>query len=226
MKGVKRMRLGLIAAAATGAAIIAGLMLAGQAFGATNSLSVGDAEGQPGDTVTVDVTANVPGGLGAWTMDISYDPDQVTATDCDGGDANSVCNTDYGSTGDTVRITGASANGEEGETLLGTIDFKINGDLSCADVDSSLDLSVEVFADATVGSPQDISGDTDLSNGSITCTEAQPTERPTALPPTGTGGLSDSDGGMGFGWVIMALAAAGLAGMAGYGALRVRSTRA
>jgi hypothetical protein len=45
------------------------------------------------------------------------------------------------------------------------------------------------------------------------------TSEPSGLPDTGTG----SSGSDGFGWVMVALAAVGLAGVGGYGALRLRS---
>ena len=67
------MKLGLLATAAV-LALVGGLMVA-QVSAQEPSLSVGDGEAAPGDDVTVQVIANVPDGLGAWTLDISYDPD-------------------------------------------------------------------------------------------------------------------------------------------------------
>jgi len=218
MKGLKSMKLGLLATAAV-VALVGGLMVA-QVSAQGPEVSVGDGEAAPGADAVVDVTANVPDGLGAWTLDITYDPDVVTATDCE-PDNGSVCNPDYLDTGTTVRVTGASANGLDEESVLASITF------ACADTEGETDLTIEisVFADATVGDPQDISGDTTVSNGSVTCAVPQPTS--TGVPPTprigdvGFGPSSDSDGGLG--WVIAALAGAGVAALAGFGALRMRT---
>lgn len=222
MKGLKSMRLGLLATAAV-LALVGGLMVA-QVSAQGPELSVGDGVAAPGDSVTVDVTANVPDGLGAWTLDITYDPDVVTATDCE-PDNGSVCNVDYLDTGTTVRVTGASANGLDEESVLAAITFE------CADAEgeSPLEITISVFADATVGAPQDISGDTTVSDGSVTCEVPAPTATggPAAtatvggVPDVGSGPSDGSDSGLG--WVIAALAGAGVAALAGFGALRMRT---
>jgi hypothetical protein len=212
MNGVNKMRF-LLGAAATGLAIVAGFLLWAQVSAQSASIALGDGSAAPGEEASVDLTANVPDGLGAWTLDISYDADVVTPTDCDGGDANSVCNTEYAD--GTVRVTGASAQGIDEEVILSTITF------SCDDEgDSDLSISVSVLADATIGDPQDIT-DYDLSDGSITCAVEEPTEEPTQLPPTGSGFGGDS--GMSLAWLIAALSLAGVAGVAGLGALGLRN---
>ena len=210
------MKLGLLATAAV-LALVGGLMVA-QVSAQEPSLSVGDGEAAPGDDVTVQVIANVPDGLGAWTLDISYDPDVATAIDCE-GDSGSVCNPDYLDAGDTVRVTGASLGLDE-ESVLADITF------TCADAEGETDLTiaVSVFQDAGVG---DASQPIDItpSNGSISC--AKPVVvvagTATALPPTGQGYGSTSDSDSGLGWLIAALAGAGVAGIAAFGALRLRS---
>lgn len=220
MNGFKKTRF-LLGAAATGLALVAGFLLWAQVSAATPSITVDNATAAPGEEVTVAVTANVPDGLGAWTIDISYDADVVTPTDCDGGDANSVCNIDY-APGEAVRVTGASAQGIDTEKVLGNITFM------CADTagDTDLTATLNVLADATIGNPADISGDADVSNGSISCAVAAPTStaavEPTKLPITGafdggSGGSSD------MGWILAALSMAGLAAVAGFGALRMRA---
>ena len=213
------MKLGLLAATAV-LALAGGMLMVAQVSAQGPTLSVGDAEAAPGADATVDVVANVPDGLGAWTVDITYDPDVVTASDCE-GESGSVCNPDFEDSGDTVRVTGASATGLDEESVLATITF------TCADAegDSDLTVAISVFADATIGDPQDISGDTEVSNGSVSC--AEPTVEPaaptatTGLPPTGFGPTNDSDSS--FAWVIAALAGAGVAALAGFGALRMRT---
>lgn len=217
MNGFKKTRL-LLGAAATGLALVAGLLLWGQVSAQAPSISVEDGTAAPGEEVTIAVMANVPDGLGAWTLDISYDPDVVTPTDCDGGDANSVCNTGFAS--DAVRVTGASAQGIDEETILGNITFEC-GD---SEGDSDLTVNLNVLADATIGDPQDISGDADVSNGSVTCAVAEePTVVPTELPPSGS--FDSSSGGNNLGWILAALSMAGLAAVAGFGALRLRTQR-
>ena len=209
------MKLGLLATAAV-LALVGGLMVA-QVSAQEPSLSVGDGEAAPGDDVTVQVIANVPDGLGAWTLDISYDPDVATATDCE-GDSGGVCSPDYLADGDTVRVTGASPGLDE-ESVLADITF------TCADAEGETDLTVavSVFQDAGVGDaslPIDITP----SNGSISCAEPAPpadTAVPTAIiAGVGSGGPTDGDSGLG--WVIAALAGAGVAGIAAFGALRLR----
>jgi hypothetical protein len=179
------------------------------------SLTLGDGEAAPGDDATVELVANVPDGLGAWTVDITYDTAVATASDCE-AESGSVCNPEFAE--DTVRVTGASATGLDEESVLAAITF------TCADeeADTDLTISLSVFADATVGDPQDISGDVTVTDGSISCAEpapAVPTNTP-VIAGTGTGGPSDSGS---FSWVIAALAGAGIAALAGFGALRMRT---
>lgn len=225
MKGVKSMKLGLLATAAV-LALVGGLMVA-QVSAQEPSLTLGDGDAAPGEDATVELVANVPDGLGAWTMDISYDPDVVSIDPDDGceADSGSVCNpafddpdTAADESGFTVRVTGASATGLDEESVLAALTF------TCADeeADTDLTIAISVFADATIGDPQDISGDTTVSDGSISCAEVEAAATPVntpILPPDGDGPSSDS----GLGWVIAALAGAGVAALAGFGALRMRT---
>ncbi len=118
-------------------------------------------------------------GLGAWTVDISYDAGVVSPTGCDpqhGG----LCNTAYGPS--TVRTTGVQIHGLTGDVTLATITF------SCTGVGTSpLTLSLSVFADSTTGGPLPISAG--ISNGSVHCM-AQPQPTPT---PVNAGLLGDVD---------------------------------
>lgn len=100
-------------------------------------------------------------GLGAWTIDITYDPSVVFVLNCAPG-AGGHCSPEFDS--DTIRVTGASATGLEGDTTLATIQ------LFCVAAGvSPLTLYVQVFADATVGDPQDINPT--VVDGSYTCPE-------------------------------------------------------
>lgn len=63
----------------------------------------------------------VTGNLGAWTIDVTYDPKAVKVIDCKGQNG-SVCNASFAA--GTVRITGASASGLSGTQTLATISFE------------------------------------------------------------------------------------------------------
>jgi hypothetical protein len=220
-KVIKRV---LISLAAASAVAIALLMAVQAQAGGSDTLSVDSADAEPGDQVTVSVTADISSdpGLGAWTVDVIVDnPDQVSIVDCEAGDGNSVCNAQYAD--DTVRFAGASADGLTGAVFIGAIT------LECANSEGSSDLLLDTtgFADATLGDPQEIPV---IHNpGTVTCEEegAAPTRRPRAtatpraLPPTGTGG--DTSDAMG--QLIAALAGVGLASIGGYGLLRFRARR-
>ena len=227
MNGLKK--LGMIGAA--GVALVAALLLITQAWGASGTLWLTDANTTPDGTATVDVVAEVGDpGLGAWTLDVVFDLDLLNVVDCEEF-AGSVCNPDFKG-GTLVRVTGASASGHDEETVLATITFQCKGEGV-----ATIDAFVEVFADATIGDPQPI--DVEVLRGEFACKEApDPTDTPpvedtvepleatdapavpTALPPTGSGG--SGNGGSATAWFIVALAAAGLAGIAGFGALRLR----
>lgn len=212
MKGIKW----LAGIAAIAVMLVGGLMVAGQALAQEDEVSISSGSAAPGEEGDVVLEALGIGGegLGAWTVDISYDTDVISAADC-APEQGGVCNPEFGD--GVIRITGASASGLDGDTVLGTITF------ACEDAEgtSDLSLSVEVFADATIGDPQDI--DYSASDGEFECAEAGETPaEPTVIVDTGTGGFSDS--GSGLSWLIAALAGAGAVGLAaGYGAIRMRT---
>lgn len=212
MKGRKTLRLGFLGAAAL---VAVGVFVASQVWAAAGTASIGSETVEPGEQGSVSLEAlgvEAPG-LGAWTIDIVYDPAVVTAVGCSTTQASSVCNAEFAE--DTVRLTGATATGLEGDTVLGSITFE------CGDEEGSspLHLSLFTFADATVGGPLDI--DATTVDGVFACEE--PEAATPALPSTGMGDGSGSGGGLS--WYIGALAAAGIAGIAGFGALRLRARR-
>jgi hypothetical protein len=219
MKGIKAKGLGLVAAAAV-AAIGAGLLVS-SVLAASGTVGIGSASAAPGGQATVDLMENVgTPGLGAWTVDITYDPAVVTVVSCT-PEQGGVCNDAYTAT--SIRITGASAMGLQGENSLGSITFE------CADAEASSDLTlaVSVFADSTAGAPADI--DYTATNGAIDC-EVQPTD--TAMPATATAepalpttGMGSDGGDGGLGWLIAVLAGAGAVAVVGFGALRLRGRR-
>ncbi len=215
MRGIKGLRIGLVGAAAIAVVLIGGMLLAGTASAQGGAgLDVHDGSAAPGEEGSVDVGAHDIGGegLGAWTVDISYDTSVITAVDCS-AEQGGVCNNEFGD--GVVRVTGASAGGLDGDTVLGSITFE------CADAEgsSALTISVNVFADATIGDPQDI--DVTISNGTFDCEEAGPL--PTDLPPVGTGVVSDGSGSS-LSWLVALLAVVGAAGLvAAYGTMRMRA---
>lgn len=224
---------GLIAAAAVVLVLGAGLLAASQASAASGTVSVDSITVAPGEEGSVDVAALgvTSPGLGAWEMDVTYDPTVVSVVSCS-PQAGSLCNANFAS--NKVRIVGASASGLLGNTTLASITFECDTEDS-----STLSLDVEVLADATLGEPEPISYS--LQNGAVTCSSVEPPvippsptvpagEEPTAtdvtpagLPDSGTGGGSDSGS---LGWLIGITAGAALAAIAGFGALRLRSRRA
>ena len=225
----------LPAAVSAVAALVVALLAVNTLFAASGTLQVTSATVTVGEQVTVAVIANVEEpGLGAWTLDVQYDPMALNILGCEPF-AGSVCSTSFDD--DLARVTGASAAGNVGETTIGTLTFECNGPGI-----SSIDLIISVFADATDGDPQDIDP-LSVVSGAIACVEeAEPTATaaatepmptaaatstavatpttvttaPAVLPDTGSGPAS----GNAIGWLAVALATAGLAFIAGFGALR------
>ena len=78
------------------AAAVAALILAGTAFAQDGGVAVSDGSADDGGSgdVTVDVTGVGDPGLGAWTIDIIFDNDLLTATDCT-AEQGGVCNENF-----------------------------------------------------------------------------------------------------------------------------------
>ncbi len=205
---MKKLRFGMIGAAAVAVALFGGLLIAGTAAaqgGATLSVSDGSAMTGEEGSVTVGTSSISDPGLAAWTVDLSYDTSVITAVDCS-AEHGGVCNTEFGP--NMVRITGGSASGIEGDTDIGSVTFECGSDAGS----SALTLSIHTLADGTIGGPQDI--DATVVDGSFTCGVIQP-------PTVGTG--LGPDGGSSFGWLIALLAIVGTAGLVvGFGAQRSR----
>ena len=99
-------------------------------------------------------------GLAVWTIDVSYDPAVVAAVDCAASGGFAVCNRAFGP--NTVRFSGISVAGIEGDTTLGTISF------ACASSGTSgLSITLVTFDDAAAGNPQPIAAN--VVEGSIAC---------------------------------------------------------
>ena len=71
-------------------------------------------------TVTLAIDAG-SAGLGAWTVEVTYDPNAVKVASCQPA-AGSLCNTNAAP--GVVRITGASATGLSGDAALATLSFE------------------------------------------------------------------------------------------------------
>ncbi len=234
MKGLKRSRLGPVGAVAAAIALGAGLLAASPVSAQSETIAVSSATAAPGAQVSVDLSALNIGtpGLGAWTIDITYDPAVLSAVSCSPAQGG-VCNTAYGV--DTVRVSGASAMGVAGDNVLASIMFQCEVEGS-----SSVTPNIDLLVDATIGDPQPL--EATAQAGSISCTQAVPTatsgptEAPvaTATPSsglpvagTGTGGVGGGGTpywliagltGAGLAWLLAVAAGAGLATMSGSGA--------
>lgn len=144
---------------------------------ASGGIAIGSAEVAQGQEFTVPLEARgiTTPGLGAWSIDVAYDPAAVSLVDCSNPFRRviAVCNGEY-ATG-VLRLSGASAGGLEGDTELALLTFQCGA----AEGVSDLTLTPRVFADATIGGPQPFVPT--VTNGSIACAKAPlPTPRPGA----------------------------------------------
>jgi hypothetical protein len=110
--------------------------------------------------VTVSIGNAVTPGVGAWTVDVTYDADVVSIVSCESLQGTNVCNDAF--TGDTVRIVGAIAVGLEGTNVIGRLVFSCN-----VAGESPLSIHVETLADGTIGAPRDLTPV--IEEGAITC---------------------------------------------------------
>jgi len=197
-----------LAVALGGALAGVSLLFALSASAASPVVSVGSASAAPGANGSVPVQSQgmAAPGLGAWAMNIVYNPAVVQVVSC-APMSGSVCNPNFSS--NTIRITGAVANGLVGDATLASLTFH------CSIAGTSpLTLSVDTLADATIGGPRDIAATT--ANGSIDCSPATATA--VAATPTAVSATSPNAGfGPGGGgssalvWLVAALLGAGVA---------------
>jgi hypothetical protein len=209
-----------LAATLAAALIAAGaLLLVSQASAVNGTLRIGSATLAPGGQATIDIRSNVPSpGLGAWTLDLSYDASKVSIVSCAPAPSHSECNVDFGP--NTARLVGATGPGLIGDTSLATITFRslAASGATCSPI--SLSVTPTLFVDATVGGPLPVT--VDVTNGTLQCPAAPaPTATPLpSLTPSGAGGSNGASSG----WLI-ALAGLGSVLLAGYAGLRLRATR-
>jgi hypothetical protein len=176
-----KVRVRAVAVAAVALAL-AGLSGLTPASAGGTSVSIDSLNAQVGVVGKVVLRASaVPApGLGAWTVDVHYDPAKVSIAACAPG-VGGLCNAHYNAS--TVRVTGTSIGG-----LPGTNDLASIAVACTAAGTSHLELTLSVFADATIGNPRPISAT--AVDGSVTCageTPPAPTEEPgpTGTPPPG-----------------------------------------
>jgi hypothetical protein len=128
------------------------------------TLSIDEVSAAVGASVDANVTVtNFPDpGLGAWTVDITFDPAIVSIADCnvDTNDGTNVCNPAFEE--DTVRIAGAVAEGLTGEIVLGALTLQCE-----AAGESPLEITLDVLADGTLGAPTERPAN--AVDGSVTC---------------------------------------------------------
>ncbi len=127
----------------------------------TTTIRVGAATAHLGAEVKAELKALAAGapGLGAWTIEVAYDPTVVSVSGCTGTES-SACNTHKDD--HTIRLAGAAGVGLQGDVTLMTLTFQCNTAGT-----SPLKVTVEVLADATIGDPLAINAPT--QDGSITC---------------------------------------------------------
>ena len=119
-------------------------------------------------------------GLGAWTIDVVYDPEIASVVECE-ADHGGVCNPAYAE--DRIRVAGTSVYGLPGNQRLAVISFACN-----AVGQSDLVPVLRVLADATPGGLLPV--DAAVQSGSISCAEQgvvpapgpEPTDAPGELP--------------------------------------------
>ncbi len=153
----------LAAMTALGAALVLN-----HASAQSRNVSIGSLTLNLGDQGSVDLQAhNTADPVGAWDIEIVYDPAVVSVVDC-AVTEESVC--DAESTDGSIRVAGASTSGFVGDFTLATITFRCE-----SEGESSLSLTLIVFGEA-IGFPPT----PEAHNGSITCQEApEPTPTPT-----------------------------------------------
>lgn len=211
------------------AAAVAVALVATAASAAVSSLGIGSADTTPGGTVVVNVTAEATSpGIGAFTVDVSYDDSLVTLSDCTS--VPGLCNPAYAA--HTARLVGASASGLSGTVVLGTLTFQAGQTEGVADLNVSI---------AQLTDPESEAISVTAGNGAITIAvpptpsptpeptvapTAEPTAAPTAAPTATAAALPDtggspSDGSSTAAWL---LAIVGLAVVSG-GAWAVARTR-
>ena len=170
-------RRGFVAAAAIGLIIVAGMASRSGASAQGPAISVSSLSSYQGKVGKAEVSISdvAAPGVGAWTIDVHFDPTIIAGVACTAEQPGEICNETYDENG-IARVVGTDIYGLEGDATLASIGF------SCESVgETSLEISVSVFVDATPGDPTPI--DVETVNGSATCADAAaaPTPGPSKL---------------------------------------------
>ncbi len=167
-------RRGFAASAASAIVLAASLFSGTVASAAGPTIRVDSVDSYVGGMAKVDVSIEDvgPPGVGAWTVDLHFDAEILTAVDCTSQQGGGICNEAYGP--GTARVVGTNIHGLEGDASLAI------AALSCKKAgESALTLTISVFVDATPGDPTDI--ETKVANGMAIC--AEQASKPTPTPP-------------------------------------------
>lgn len=164
MKTGKLLASGLIAAVAVAVALV----FASPGSAQAPTISAGSLGMDVGAQGTVDVQALdiAAPGLGAWTIDVTYDPAVVSVLSCTS--TVMICNHLVPNAPNTVRVVGFAAGGLVGDTTLATIAIQCGASAGS----SPLSVTVVDFLDATLGAPAPITAT--VVNGSVTCSVPTP----------------------------------------------------
>ena len=226
-------------------ALMGWLIAAGPARAdSTAKLTVGSDTVAPGESTTVSVSVAGGGGktVGAVTVDVTYDDTLVSVVECTPA---AVCNPAFDDPNtpevetNVVRIVRADP---AGLAELGTITFLAGATEGTAALTIDDPVGDPVEGIVTCADETGVDLTCSANNGSITIV-APPPPTDTPVPPAATDtpvpgaatatpdgdgivppitGTSGSGGNSASTWLILALAGAGLAAIAGFGALRLR----
>jgi len=106
-----------------------------------------------GTDVTVNVTMQAPVAVGAWQIDVPYDPALLTPRSCTPGQGigNALCNIAPGGAPNRVRVLGSSTDGVNGSVTLASIVFRGMGS-STLPVSGNLTFTVTTLTNPEGGS--------------------------------------------------------------------------
>lgn len=144
MKYVRPTHIGLLALVVLAASAVTA---SSPALGAGATIRIGSPQFSPGEsaTVTLEGVGFAEPGLGAITVDVSYDPAAVAVTACkadpEGVFDLALCNQEFAA--DTVRVTAVHVQGKVGDFALAEITIEALGEA----VDPMLDVTVATLAD-------------------------------------------------------------------------------
>jgi hypothetical protein len=172
MRASTMRRFGFVAALAL---LVVAVIYSSEVLAGTPTVRVGSVSTGVGLEGTVELDALGIGepGLGAWTIEIVYDPEVAAVAECT-AEQGGICNAAYAE--DTIRVVGTNVYGLVGDHTLARIVF------ACKAVgESDLTPTLRVLADSTPGGPLPI--EAAVANGSVTCSEDKVHPTPTSEAP-------------------------------------------